>query len=318
MRRRLPILVLATGLVSLAAFAVVACSSPKARKNDLPLRDLDDTGEPRENEPTTDDLPRKPEADLPLPDGGKPPGRIYAHTATTLYLFDPLISKLTRIGPFSCLHASDRMLDIALDRDGVMYGTSDDGFLKISPVDASCTYVKEDPAAGYPNSLSFVPIGTVDSTREALVGYQFQGGYATSYVRIDTNGEITPIGDLNAPGATVRYRSSGDLIALIRNGNKAYLTVKSLPMGGDDETDYLAEIDPTSGRILSILGDMGQKDLYGFAQWAGTGYGFDGAGHILEVNLATGASEVLMTLTEDGGVESWYGAGVTTDSPTKP
>lgn len=309
-------LLVVVAAASAAALVTLACSSPPPKRNDLKVRD-DDTGDDKRDTRSGDG--RSPEEDPPLPDGTKPPGRVYAHTADTLYLFDPLIQKLTKIGPFDCMKPTDRMLDIALDRGGIMYGTSDFGFLQIDPLDASCAYIKEDLAAGYPNSLTFVPAGTVDPAQEVLVGYQFGlgGSPATTYVRIDLDGNITPIGELNDPGAAIKYHSSGDLIALIRTG-KAYLTVKKLSEGGDEGNDYLAEIDPKTGRIMSILGETAHRDLFGLGQWAGTAYGFSAAGEIIGINLTTGSSTLLHTLTEDGVVGSWFGAGVTTDSPTKP
>lgn len=306
--------------VSLSAAALIACSSPEP-KSKIPFdyRD-DDTDTKKDAGKTRREDPPQTEEDPPLADGGKPPGRVYAHTAKTLYLFDPLAETLTKIGDLSCLNPGDRLLDIALDRDSVMYGTSDDGFLRIDPVDARCSYVKEDPAAQYPNSLSFVPMGTVDDTKEVLVGYQFDPdavNEATFYVQIDLGtGTMTKVGDLNPPGAAVRYKSSGDLISTSRNGNKAYLSVKKV--SDPEANDYLAEIDPKTGTIKTIVGDVTQKNLYGLAQWAGTAYGFNDDGNIIEIDMATGAGTTLMTLTEDAGVVAWFGAGMTTIAPTKP
>lgn len=278
-----------------------------------------------------------PEEDPPLPDGAAPPGAVYAHTASSLYLFEPIGKKLSKVGDFKCLDPgnpdggaprADRVLDIALDRDGVMYGTSDHGFLSINATNASCRYVKKDLSAGYPNSLSFVPLGTVDTTKETLVGYQFDPdrvnhpSEATQYVRIDvTDGTITKVGTLNAPNAPDKYKSSGDMIALIRNGNRAYLTVKKiLPLdaGIQSVNDYLAEVDPKTGMIKTILGDIKKSNLWGFGFWAGTGYGFDENGEILELNMTDGSAKVLYTLKEDGRAVPWYGAGVKTLAPTAP
>jgi hypothetical protein len=320
MRRRFALFLLLTSGASIAVVAIAACSAPEAPpRNGIAVRDDDsgkrtkDTGaDPEEEEP-------KPEEDPPLPDGGKPPGRVYAHTADTLYLYEPLAKTFALMGKFSCLKPGDRMLDVALDRDGVMYGTSDRGFLTISPVDATCSYVKEDVAAKYPNSLAFVPLGTVDPTKETLVGYQFAAvNEATVFVKIDVaTGAVTKIGDLNDPIAAIKYRASGDVISLIRNGKRAYLTVKTISPDAGTGNDYLAEIDPSNGRLKAILGDIKAKDLFGFGYWAGTGYGFSGGGQLIEINMTNGTSTVLAT-TVDGGKVSWFGAGVTTDSPTKP
>jgi len=201
----------------------------------------------------------KPPSDPPLPDGGKPLGRVYAHTEDTLYVFEPLHRTLTLLGKFACLDGGDSMIDVALDRTGAMYGTSFGGFLRIDPLSAACSYVKRDTAAGYPNSLAFVPLGTVDPTKEALVGYQYDPdavNQATVYVRIDlVTGALSKIGTLNDPGAAVKFKSSGDLVALIRNGNRAFLTVHAIIDEAGTGKDQLAEVDPTTGRIKSILGD---------------------------------------------------------------
>lgn len=322
MRRRFALLfAFGTGL-SISAAALIACSSPEP-KSAIPFDTRDDDEDPKDGpgKKRREDPPQT-EEDPPLPDGGKPPGRVYAHTSKTLYLLDPLAETLTKVGDLDCLKPGDRLLDIALDRVGVMYGTSDRGFLKIDPIDARCSYVKEDPAAQYPNSLAFVPIGTVDDTKEALVGYQFDPyavNEATIYSRIDlATGEMTPIGSLNPPGAAVRYRSSGDLISTIRNGNKAYLTVKAISSDAGTGNDYLAEIDPKTGEIKNIVGDTGQKNFYGLGQWAGTAYGFNDTGNIVEIDMTTGKGTTLMTASEDAGAVAWFGAGVSTNAPTKP
>jgi hypothetical protein len=317
-QRRIPIFLLSTAGAVAVAIIAVACSSPDATNNPFPTRDLDagKKGKDSGSRPPTNPA----EEDPPLPDGGVPPGAVYGHTADALYLFEPIGKTLTKKGDFACLEGSDRMLDIAVDRDGVMFGTSDHGLLSINPTNANCTYVKKE--AAYPNSLSFVPMGTADATQEALVGYQFDGNAAaTNYVQINTaTGAITPLGNLNdgaLPGA-IKYKSSGDLIALIRNGNKAYLTVKTIDPDAGTGTDFLAEVNPSNGRLVAIIGDIKKPNLYGFGFWAGTGYGFSGTGELLEIDMTTAKSKTLLTLTEDGGVRAWFGAGVKTFAPTAP
>jgi hypothetical protein len=319
MYRRFALFLSLSGGVLVAAAAMIACTAPAANQDPIVVRD-DDSGTKKKDTGAKDPDETKPESDPPLPDGGKPPGRVYAHTADTLYLFEPLAKTLTKIGVLSCLNPGDRLLDIALDRDSVMYGTSDDGFLKIDPVDATCNYVTVDAAAQYPNSLSFVPLGTVDPTKETLVGYQFDDDFnATIYAKIDVGtGAIDKVGDLNDPAAPIKYKSSGDIISMIRNGNKAYLTVRTIDASDGSGNDYLAEIDPTTGRIKAILGDIGKKNLYGVGQWAGTVYGFNETGDIIQINMTNASAKTIMTLTEDGAAVAWFGAGMTTDAPTKP
>lgn len=321
--RTLSFLFLTTAIAAAVIGAVSACTAPETRSaRPFSTRD-DDSGrrppkDPEEEEP----IDLVPEKDPPLPDGGTPPGFVYAHTPRALYLYEPIGKKLSKVGDFSCLENGDRMLDIAVDRDGVMYGTSYVGLLSINPTTGACSYVKKDSGARYPNSLSFVPMGTVDPTKETLVGYQFDPNafnQATIYVKIDiADGSITKVGELNDPNAAVKYKSSGDIVALIRNGNKAYLTVKKIDADAGIGNDYLAEIDPKTGRIKQVIGDTGKDDLWGFGFWAGTGYGFSATGEILEIDMTTAKTKTLLTLIEDGGVVPWYGAGVKTFAPTAP
>lgn len=319
---------------TVGAIAVLACEPAPAVSSGITTRP--DTGKKRDastGDDTTDDddaVVTEP-SDPPLPDGGKPPGRIYAHTASALYLFDPLVQTLKKVGDFEGFDLSmgnERMLDIALDSDSAMYGTTDHGFVSIDPLTAKIIkYVKKNTEGfRFPNALSFVPVGTVDPTKEALVGYLQKSGTfgPTTFVRVDlATGALTELGDLNPVGAAQNWRSAGDIMATSRGGNKAYLTVQLFnPDGGtieaDPGTDSLAEVDPETGKIIKIIGDIGQPNFWGLAQWAGTAYGFNAGGNIVEINMDTGAGKTLVALKEDGGTGSWFGAGMTTVAPTAP
>lgn len=305
----------ATLLGASALLAFLACSSTPTKSTVRPADD--DDGDDTPPPSTTPDTPSDPVQD----DGGKPPGRVFAHTADTLYLFDPLASTLTRIGSFDCFENSiDRMLDIAVDASGNMFGTSDFGFLSISTTDAKCRYITQ--SGTFPNSLGFVPVGTVDAAKEALVGYAFDvKGNATRYVRIDpATGQISDLGSINPAGAAKQFSAAGDVIGLSRNGNRAYVTVKELLTDGGTapgKTNSLAEIDPKTGAIKTVLPETGVTELFGLGQWAGQAYGFSGSGAIVAVSLETGASRTLAGL-DAGADASWFGAGVTTTAPTAP
>jgi len=305
-------LVLSLSLVCGAALVAFACSDNAATPNTLPLSDAGkkkDTG--KEDPPDPDPNPN-PDPE-PLPDSGKPPGRVFAHTRDTLFIFEPIGRKLTAIGKLACLAVGDDLLDIAIDQTGNMYGTTRTHFIKIVPTDATCTIIGTKAANQYPNSLSFVPQGTVDPQQEALVGYSFdQLSDATIYTRIDLqSGEMTDLpGNLNPGNLPVEYGASGDFISLLSN-NKTYLTVKQVTGDAGAGNDLLAEIDPATGKLKSIIGDIKHKQLYGFGFANGKGYGFTNEGKILEVDLSNGSATVLLTL--DGGTP-WYGAGVTTDA----
>lgn len=308
----------ALGLVSTSITALlVACTVEQRAPDPLPVRD----DEPDDPKPRADASTDRNTPDPPTDGGPRVPGRVFAHTDKKLYLFEPFEEKLTEIGAFSCLEANDRVLDIALDRTGAMFGTTDFRFISIDPTSAACTVVK-DNVFDYPNSLSFVPAGTVDATKEALVGYAFGNTFnvADRYVRIDTaTGEMTDVGNLNPQNAAVKYRSSGDLVSLIQDGNKTYLTVKQVGFEGGTPTDTLVEVDPATGTIKRVVGDTKQRDLFGFGYWAGKGYGFTFTGQILEVSTATAATtEITVLKTGDRGFVPWFGAGVTTQAPIAP
>lgn len=304
----------------LALPAVVACSAETKPKADLE----DDTPKKDKNKNTSSDSETPSEPEGPVGQGEPPvtpppaPAAaplIYAHTADTLFTFDAADKKLVDIGKFSCLSATDRVLDIAVDATGKVFGTTDDAFIAVNPKDATCTRIiaKDD----LPNSLSFVPAGLVDAGKESLVGYAFDTSLkAVRYVKIDTTtGQMTDVGLLNPSGATKKYVSSGDIFSVANDGNKAFLTVREDP--ATTGPDMLAEVDPKTGTIKRIVGSTLQKQIYGLAYWAGKAYGFSGDGNVTEINVLTGVSNLVTTLKDKDNVAvPWFGAGVTTAAPT--
>lgn len=314
-----------TSCVSLGFAAAVACSSTEKTNDPLDVQD-DDGGKKRDTGGTSSSSgsPDTDGGDSVL-EGGATAGRVYAHTRDTLYLFEPTSKKLTEIGKFDCMNGDD-MIDIALDRAGAMYGTGFHKFVSIDPSNAKCQLVSELTDGGYyPNSLSFIPIGALDATKEALVGYrQFNTDSQSlfeDYMRIDpTTGDIQQQGNLNPAAGTngVYFDVSGDLIALSKDNNRAYAIVRpdqTLDAGAlAKDTDYLAEINPSTGEIKSILGPTSQWETYGFGYWAGKGYGFSSDGRVTAIDMTTGKTTDVLTLDGGGG---WYGAGVTTDSPVQ-
>jgi hypothetical protein len=321
MRRRLALFILLSSSTALAS--VAACSSPATEADRLPTSPAQEAGS---SSGDTTDPTQLDSGITPVPEastGG--PGRVYAHTPDTLYLYEPIGNTLTVVGKFSCIDpttdARDVVTDIAVDRTGLMFGTTFDWTLTIDPITAKCTRLALAGSLDPPNGLSFVPAGTVDPGKEALVGYSspFMVDDAVNYVRIDTtSGDIQdpPIGNMNASMTGAQYRCSGDIISIIQDNNSAYATVKLVTDGGLVGTDLLAEVDPSDGHVKRVIGDTMQNDIYGLGYWAGKGYGFTGSGQILEIDMTNGSSTVVKTLTDDAGVPvAWYGAGVTTQAP---
>jgi hypothetical protein len=298
-----------------------ACSSAAPATNTLAKKDsgeATDSGDNGGDDGGTTPTPPPP------PPPGPATGQVYANTTDTLYLYEPFSRKLTVIGKFSCLQPGEAVIDIALDRTNEMYATTFGRFLHVVPTTAACTEVGTAPAdMNYPNSLSFVPVGTVSASVETLVGYASPTGVdGENYVSIDVaTGKMTSVGNLNGSGPIDGqwWASSGDLISLLRDGNKTYLTVHPQGDAGLTATDSLAEIDPTTGLLKRIIGDTKQAHIYGLGYWAGKAYGFSDDGRATEIDVNTGVGTVLLTLDDDAGAPMpWYGAGVTTNAPISP
>lgn len=236
--------------------------------------------------------------------GGGPmaPAEVFGHSADTLYKLDPTTKVVTIVGGFPGCNASlAAVIDIALDKDGQMYATTFGGFYKVDKATSACTHIKD---GGYPNSLSFVPKGTVDPNVEALVGYN-----GATYVRIDlVTGAITTVGSLGAQG----YSSSGDVVSVIGGGT--YLTVKG---GAESCDDCIIEVNPTTGAYVKTIGKLPYTNVYGLAYWGGSAYGFDDSGHLFQIDLTNG-SPTLIPIPNAPPNLFFFGAGSTTSAPLKP
>jgi hypothetical protein len=229
---------------------------------------------------------------------------VYGESADTLYRLDPNTKAVTVVGKFD---GCTGVLDIALDASSKMYATTVDTLWTIDTATAKCTKIAS--ATTYPNSLSFVPRGTLDPNAEALVGYE--GG---NYVRLDTTtGSKTSIGKLDTTGKLV---SSGDIVSV--KGGATYLTVKALT-GACKSSDCLIEVNPATGAMVKDWGSVQHNDVFGLAFWAGSVYGFDKTGHLFEVTFKNGVlstSDLSIPMAPAG--LSFYGAGSTTSAPVVP
>jgi hypothetical protein len=221
---------------------------------------------------------------------------VFGQSATTLYKLDPLTKVVTTVGDFQ---GCDTVIDIALDKSGNMFATTQSGFYQVDKTTAICTHIAD---GSYPNSLSFVPAGTLDPNVEALVGYE-----ESIYVRIDpTSGNLTQVGSLGNSG----YASSGDVVSVIGGGT--YLTVNGNGCG-----DCIVEVNPTTGALVKMIGPLGHADVYGLAFWGGSAYGFDDAGELFQINLTNGMSTTIVIPNAPHDL-SFYGAGSTTSAPLTP
>jgi DNA-binding beta-propeller fold protein YncE len=232
------------------------------------------------------------EAGRPNPSGA---GEVFGHSENTLYRVDTVTRSVTQIGVFEgCTYVAD----IALDESSNIYASTGAELFFVETNTAHCTRI----AAGtFPNSLSFVPAGTVEPDREALVG--FQGG---DYVKIDpASGAVTKIGQIGSG-----LESSGDVVSA--KGGKTFVTVK-----GKDCADCLVEIDPATGALTKNWGPIGKTDVFGLAFWAGDLYGFTNAGELILITLTSGALQMQAIPVTDAPAKFW-GAGSTTSAPIGP
>ena len=232
--------------------------------------------------------------------GGVEPlvAEVWGQSPDTLYKLDPTNNAVTTVGKFK--GCAGGVTDIALDKDSNLYGTSTGSLFHIDKVTAQCTEI----AAGmYPNSLSFVPAGTVDPLKEALVGY-----LGAQYIRIDTTtGKVTTIGQLGGG-----YSSSGDVVSV---KGKTYLTAKGPDCTGGD---CLLEINPKTGDLVKNWGVVSYTKVFGLAFWAGKAYGFTDAGEVFEIDFTMSAITT-KKITIPGNLKlQFWGAGSTTSAPADP
>jgi len=186
-------------------------------------------------------------------------------------------------------------IDLAIDGNMNAFVTLDNGFGRVDLTTAAVTVIAKGT---YPNSLSFVPAGTLDPTHEALVGYR-----GNVYERIDTcTGAITPVGSLSNG-----YSSSGDIVSVKDGGT--FLTV-----AGNNCGDCLFQIDPVTGDEIKNYGSLKHSSVWGIAFWAGAVYGFDTTGHVFTVTW-DGTKIVSTDITVSPSNIAFYGAGSTTYAP---
>jgi hypothetical protein len=240
----------------------------------------------------------------PMPDGGpQGPAEVFGHSPDTLYKLDPVTKVVTMVGLFQgCNAQAAAVIDLALDKDGNMFVTTFGGFYKVDKTTAVCTHIAD---GAYPNSLSFVPKGTLDPNVEALVGYE-----GADYVRIDpTTGVLTTV----KSGALVAgYYSSGDVVSVIGGGT--YLTVQG---GTPLCNDCIVQVDPSTGAMVKMIGPVGHADVYGLAFWGGSAYGFDDTGHLFQIDLTNGTPTDIPIPGAPPNLV-WFGAGSTTSAPLTP
>jgi hypothetical protein len=228
---------------------------------------------------------------------------IYAHSGSTLYSVNPVTFAVTTIGPFKDTGGSsiNNMTDIAVDKNGLMYGVTSTRLYKIAYVGptAVCTFLS-NLSSGF-NGLTFIPSSLMGTANEVLIGAASDGGWW----RIDLAPvTLTLLGYYGgSPGV---IGSSGDSVGII--GDQVYATVTGL--GG---SDHIITVDPKTGLMITDIGSTGVSGLWGLGYWGGKAYGFASSGNIYTINLTTGAPTLV-----SAGNPGWWGAAVTTSVNIPP
>jgi hypothetical protein len=230
--------------------------------------------------------------------GGTYIAEVYGHSADVLYKLDPVTKGVSPVGTFS--GCGGGIIDLAIDKDHAMFGVTSQGLYAIDKTTAACSTIAN---GDYPNSLSFVPVGTLDPDEEALVGY-----LDAIYVRIDKqSGNVSEIGALSGG-----YESSGDIVSVI--GGATYLTVR-----GSSCADCVVEIDPVTGDLTRNYGTVGHDEVFGLAFWGGSAYGFSNMGDLFEIHFqSTGVTTTPITIPNAPSDLQFWGAASSTDAPLVP
>ena len=223
---------------------------------------------------------------------------IYAETVHTLYQVDPsppnAISELCDFG--GAIHGDAGVNDIAVQRDGTLWGITKTDLYRVDPNTCAGTHVSAlAQSAGGFNCLTFTNQDTLLAADQA--GQVLTINTATGAVA-------------NAGSFGGNYGCSGDILATA--DGTLYATAKTIT--GTHGNDMLVTLDPANGyhatRVSSS--DLGYRSVFGLGFWGGTLYGFDTDGHVLSIDPVTGVGTLLHTETD----AVFYGAGTTPLAPT--
>ena len=222
---------------------------------------------------------------------------IYAETQHALYQVSPsppnALSELCGFG--GDISATDAVNDIAVQRDGTLYGITRTDLYRIAPATCAGTHVATLAAnAGSYNCLSFTDADT-------LVAADANGQVVT----IDPgSGQVSDAGHFGGG-----FGCSGDLVAL--SNGQVYATAKYIRDAGVN--DMLVTLDPGSGYAATRVSGatLGYHSIFGLGYWAGTLYGFDHSGNLLAIDPVAGTSTFLRNQPNT----VFYGAGTTPLAP---
>lgn len=271
--------------------------------------DDDDAGGPRDaGGDAARDAEVTPERDAEVwPDAGIVDDEVmvWAHSAQTLYEFDPRSETVTAIADFAAPNGDplDDMTDLAVDRDGRMLTCSNLALFSVDPETAVATEIAVFPIDEGVRfyGLTFLPEGVLDVDQETLVGATSAG----EYFRIDPDTGSSELLGQFSDG----YVLSGDIVSVVGAGT--FATVKR----DDIDSDVLVDLDPSTGEVTPIGGPIGFVSLFGLGYWRSRLYGFSSRGELVQIDIDRGTGSLV---TDQTGADQFWGAGVTTIAPVGP
>ncbi len=246
-----------------------------------------------------------PNGEDPFPNDGMLPGKvmdykIYAHTSSTLYTVDVMTYVTAQVGAFKfsadgCDHS---VTDVAIDRNGVLYGITFGCGYVIHPQTAQAYKLGTLPNSF--NGLTMIPKGIIDQNKDTLVAITTSGIW---YQLKLVNGMFQPT-QLGSYGAG--YTSAGDAFSIEGVG-----TFAAVNKQGVNNATVIVDVDPATGKVKSDLATLaGYPTVYGLAGWEGLILAFDSSGNVIKVDPMT---KVVTPLGNKGA--AWWGAGVGTVLP---
>lgn len=310
--------------------------------------------------------------DLPIgwePAPPKPKYLIYAHTDTKLFKADPNVKplKLVEIGDFDCVGPQSgrdsgksgrdagksgrdvAMTDIAVDKDGKLFGVSQTGVypLEINGALVHCVEKWQLPAGAFFYGLTFAPAGVLQA-QEMLVAANSAG----ELWAVDKTGKTTQVGSFGKvpandghghtyQNADTDWELSGDIVFMANEGKPlGFATVRDCPNPPStykcNSTDTLIEINVPAlqlnnvssvtkavrGLVVKSAGctdtstQVGYGSMYGIAAWDDKVYGFSRGGDFVEISNVDGTACKVTTETDTSQLQ-FAGAGITTVVPIK-
>lgn len=282
--------------VALAACGLDAVGSMATRDEVAPPDGSTPSGE---DDASVDSFVPAPDAGLDAPiDAARPPGLIFAASATALWKLDTSgpTEQIAKVGDFGASCDDEDIEELAVDTNGVLYGTWLDnrGFMRIT-ADAgtvSCTDIASNTAMPY--ALAWVAPGVLDAG-QTLVAYADDG----SYERVDpATGARTTIAGLGLNG----FAPGGDLAAA--DGVTGYVIARDT---GD--CDFcLVRVDLRTGvRTSAALADFDNAFVYGLAVGSnGKIYAFPN--DRAEIYVLTPPTFTVTTIPAPNGAIRWRGA----------